>query len=245
MFILAGVGQNKEEIPIGLIEEIKDADFIFLEYYTNFIDNEIIEYLKKINKNIKLVDRNFVENELEKIILENKNKKIILIVSGNPLFATTHTYFIKLCKENKIDYKIINGPSIFDEIGKLGLFLYKFGRTVSIPFHQSEDFYEYIVKNYKNNLHTLVLLDLDPKNNKFLDHKEALKRLLEIDKREEKIFNENFKIILCSKINRSGEKIYYKTIKELMEIDVEPPICIIIPSNLNKLEEEFLLCMIY
>jgi diphthine synthase len=167
-----------------------------------------------------------------------------LIVSGNPLFATTHVYFIKLCKENKIDYKIINGPSIFDEIGKTGLFLYKFGRTVSIPFHESEDFYEYIVKNYRNNLHTLILLDLDPKNNKFLNHKEALKRLLEIDKRREKIFNEDFKIILCSRINRNGEKIYYKTIKELIEIDVDPPVCIIIPSNLNKLEEEFLLCMI-
>ncbi|BFI73605.1 diphthine synthase [Nanoarchaeota archaeon] len=245
MFILSGVGQNIDEIPEGLIKEIKDADFIFLEYYTNFFDEETLNYLKSINNKIELVSREFVENNLENIILNNKDKKIVLIVSGNPLFATTHFYFIKLCKENKIEYKIINGPSIFDEIGKTGLFLYKFGRIVSIPFHESEEFYDYILNNYKSNLHTLILLDLDPKNNKFLDHKTALKRLLEIDKKREKIFNEKFKVVVCSNLNRKNEKIYYKSIEELMNINIDPPLCIVIPSNLNKLEEEFLLCMTY
>ncbi|MFP3167236.1 MAG: diphthine synthase [Candidatus Nanopusillus sp.] len=244
MFILSGLGQNKDEIPYGLIEEIKSADLIFLEYYTNFIDEETKEFLLNIRKDINIVDRNFVELELEKIILNNKDKKIILITSGNPLFATTHMYFIELCKKNNIEFKIINSSSIFDEIGKIGLFLYKFGRTVSISFHESTEFYDYIIRNYKNNLHTLVLLDLDPINNKYLDHKEAIKRLLEIDNKREKIFNENFKLIVCSNLNRKNEKIYYKEIKELLNINLDPPLCIIIPSNLNKIELEFLLCMI-
>ncbi|MGC9079365.1 MAG: diphthine synthase [Nanopusillaceae archaeon] len=243
MFVLSGVGQNVDEIPIGLLEELKDADLVYLEYYTNFFDEEIIDYLKNIREDIEIVDREFVENRLEKIILENKNKKIVLIVSGNPLFATTHFYFIKLCKENRIKYKIISSSSIFDEIGRTGLFLYKFGKTVSISFHYSEEFYDSLMTNYKSGLHTLILLDLDPVNKRFLSHKEALTRLLEIDKKKEKMFNEKTKVIVCSNLGRKNERIYYKEIGELLNLEIEPPICIIVPSNLNKIEEEFLLCM--
>ncbi|BBL45400.1 diphthine synthase [Nanobdella aerobiophila] len=242
MFILSGIGNNIDEIPIGLINNIKDADLVFLEYYTNFVDNSILKYLLNINSNIKLIDRDFVEYKLENIILNNKDKKIILIVSGNPLFATTHFYFIELCKKNNINFKIINSASVFDEVGKTGLFLYKFGRIISVPFHESTDFYDNIINNYRNNLHTLLLLDLDPKNNIYLDHKEAIRKIMNLDKN--RVFNEDFKLIVCSKLNRDGEKIYYDSIRNLMNMNIEPPLCIIIPSNLNKIEEDFLSCMI-
>ncbi|MEM1684240.1 MAG: hypothetical protein QXD60_00590, partial [Nanopusillaceae archaeon] len=61
MFVLAGIGQNKEEVPVGVINEIKSADLVFLEYYTNFVDEETINFLLSINKNIKIVNRKFVE----------------------------------------------------------------------------------------------------------------------------------------------------------------------------------------
>ncbi len=245
MFILAGVGNNIDEIPIGLIKNIKDADFVFFEYYTNFVDREVLDYLKNYNNKIELVDRDFVENKLEEIILSNRNKKILLIVSGSPLYATTHIYFLKLCKENNIEYKVINAPSIFDELGKIGISLYKFGRTVSVPFHYSESFYDHIVKNYKNGYHTLLLLDLDPKTGKFLSHSEALDILLDIDKKRENLFSEDTEVIVCSNINRKNERIYFGKIKLLKKIDLDPPLCIIIPSNLNKIEKEFILCMTY
>ncbi|MEM1688016.1 MAG: diphthine synthase [Nanopusillaceae archaeon] len=244
MFVLAGIGQNKEEVPVGVINEIKSADLVFLEYYTNFVDEETINFLLSINKNIKIVNRKFVEEELEKIIISNFNKKIVLIVSGSPLFATTHAYFLKICKENKIDFKVINAASIFDEIGKTGLFLYKFGKTVSIPFHEAESFFDEIVKNYKSGLHTLVLLDLDPENKKYLSLKEAIERIINIDKKKNLgIFLEDFKIIVCSSLGRKNEKIFYLKIKEALNLDLPPPICIIIPSNLNNIEIEILECM--
>ncbi|MFH7903165.1 MAG: diphthine synthase [Candidatus Aenigmatarchaeota archaeon] len=244
MFILAGIGQNKEEIPVGVVSEIKNADFVFLEYYTNIIDKETLDYLFNINKNITLVNRKFVEEELEKIIISNPKKKIILLVSGSPLFATTHAYFLKLCKEKNIDFKVINAASIFDEIGKTGLFLYKFGKTVSIPFHEAESFFDDIIKNYKNGYHTLILLDLDPETGKYLSLRDAIEKIVSISKKRKlEIFQEDFKIIVCSNLGRKNEKILYITISEALNLDLEPPICIIIPSNLNNIEKEILECM--
>jgi len=244
MFILAGLGHNTEEIPIGVLKYLKEADLVFLEGYTNLIGEDVLEYLRSIREDIRIVDRKFVEEELEKIIIENRNKKIMLLISGNPLFATTHSYFLKFCKENRIDFKVILAPSVFDEVGKTGLFLYKFGRIVSIPFHEAESFFDDILINYKDNMHTLVLLDLDPISNKYLSVKEAVKRILDLDKRKgTNIFSEDKKIIICSNLGRKNEKILYITIKEALNLDVDPPVCIIIPGRLNEIEEEILRCM--
>jgi len=244
MFILAGLGHNTEEIPIGVLKYLKEVDLVFLEGYTNIIEEDMLEYLRSIREDIKIVDRRFVEEELEKIIIENRDKKIMLLISGNPLFATTHLYFLKFCKENGVDFKVILAPSVFDEIGKTGLFLYKFGRTVSIPFHEAESFFDDILTNYKNSMHTLVLLDLDPINNKYLSVKEAVKRILDLDKKKgTNIFSEDKKIIICSNLGRKNEKILYITIKEALNLDIDPPVCIIIPGRLNEIEEEILRCM--
>jgi len=244
MFILAGLGHNTDEIPIGVLKYIKESDMVFLEAYTNVIEGDILKYLESIRKDIEIVDRRFVEEELDKIIIKNIDKKIMLLVLGNPLFATTHSYFLKFCKENRIDFKVILAPSVFDEVGKTGLFLYKFGRTVSIPFHEAESFFDDILTNYRNNMHTLVLLDLDPINNKYLSVRDALKRILDLDKRKgTNIFNEDKKIVVCSNLGRKNERILYLSIKEALDLDIDPPVCIVIPGRLNEIEEEMIRCM--
>jgi len=244
MFILAGLGHSTDEIPLGVLKYLKEVDYVFLEGYTNVIGEGMIKYLRNIRSDIKVVDRKFVEEELENFIIKNKDKKIMLLVSGNPLFATTHTYFLKFCKENGIDFKVIVAPSVFDEVGRTGLSLYKFGRIVSIPFHEAESFFDDILMNYKNGLHTLILLDLDPINNKYLGVKDALKRILELEKKKNvKILTDDKKIVICSNLGRDNEKIFYISVKDALNLDVDPPACIIIPGGLSEIEEEILRCM--
>jgi len=244
MFILGGIGHNREEIPIGIVEKIKEVDYVFLEGYTNFIDEDTLRYLRSLREDIVIVDRNFVEGELEDFILKNKDRKIMLLVSGNPLFATTHAYFLKFCKDNNIDFKVIGSSSIFDEVGKTGLFLYKFGKIVSIPFHESESFFEDIIINYKNGMHTLILLDLDPISGRYLDLREALNRIINLDRlKNTNMFSDKTEIVLCSNLGREGEKIIYTDIRNAMKLDLNPPICIIIPGRLNEIEKEILKCM--
>ena len=66
--------------------------------------------------------------------------------------------------------------------------LYKFGKTLSVTFwsenYKPESFYDYIEQNQNINAHTLMLLDLDPINNKFLSIREALEQILSISKKE-------------------------------------------------------------
>ena len=87
--------------------------------------------------------------------------------SGDPFGATTHHDLMLRAKEKGIETKAIHNASILNAVGACGLSLYKFGETVSIPFWQDEwkpeSFYDRIVSNRKNGLHTLCLLDIKVK----------------------------------------------------------------------------------
>lgn len=234
MIILSGTGHKIEDIPIGLIKYLKKADYVFLESYTNQLNEKIFNFLKKIRNDIKIVDRKFFEEELENFILKNLDKKILLITFGNPLFATTHISLIEFCKRNNIKYKIIMSPSIFDYISLTGLSIYKFGRIVSIPKHEAESFFIHIVNNNKIGLHTLILLDID------LSLKEAIDKLINLsNKYGLDILNK--KILIC--LNMGDEnKIFYGYINEIKfeELEKYRSKCIIIPGNIDKIEEEFI-----
>ena len=244
MFILAGLGQKVEDLPIGVRRYIKKADYVFLERYTSIPEPKTEKYLLKIREDIKYVDREFVETKLENFLLDNKDKLILLLVPGHPLFATTHISILSFCKENNIEFKVIGSASVFDYVAKTGLFIYKFGKIGSISFHNSRTPYEILKYNTMINAHTLFLLDLDPKNNKFLSVSEALLKLLELEESEgADILSLNKKIIVCEKLGTNEERIHYLTIKEALDKVFIYPACIIVPADLNPIEEEFLKCM--
>jgi len=246
MFILAGLGMNIEEIPCSVLEVIKKADYVFLEIYTNIPSKKLLEYLMNLRKDIKIVYRKFVEEELEDFIIKNKEKTIALLVFGNPLFATTHISLLKFCKENKIDFKVILSSSIYDHIAKTGLFIYKFGKTVSIPFHESDIPYKVIKENLSIGAHTLLLLDIDTEKSKYLSIREAIERLISLENKfREGIIDLNKKIIICERLGFEDEKIYYVSLKKAMEFEYNYPVCIIYPSDLNPIEKEILKCMSY
>ena len=48
------------------------------------------------------------------------------------------------------------------------------------------------------------------------------------------------KILICSRLGTSQEKIYYNTLKNLKNLTIKEPFCIIIPSKLHFTEEDFL-----
>ena len=94
--------------------------------------------------------------------------------------ATTHIDLMLRAKQDKIKVEIIHNASIISAIGITGLEVYKFGKTTSIPFHNEnvKSPIEVLNNNNKNKLHTLLLLDLDPINNKFMTIKDAIDYLV-------------------------------------------------------------------
>jgi len=266
MLHLIGIGAKKEHINFEMFEEIKKCDKVFLEYYTSFYKTPFNELEKFLNKKIIIANRDLIESQIEKQIIEPaKKENIALLILGDPLIATTHTDLLLRAKKMKVKTKIYNNVSIANYITRTGLQFYKFGKITSIPFF-SEKFMPrtpYLVyqDNYRIGAHSLFLLDLNPSNDiaykghsKYLEAHKALQFMLdipklmlkneEIEEKDTMYIDEATKAVICSRLGFDDEKIIYGTINELIEFDkkevLKEPICLIIPGDMHEMEEEFL-----
>ena len=263
---LIGIGYKKEHINPEMLEIIKNSKEVFLEYYTSFYQTDFDELKNYLGKRINIVDRVVIESQIEdKIINPAKNDEISLLVIGDPLVATTHTDLILRCKELDVKSKIYNNVSIANFITNTGLQFYKFGKITSIPFYNEKFMprtpYMVFLENQKINAHSLFLLDLNPSNDvaykgniKYLKTHSALEFLLkipqimlemdEIEEKDANLINGETKAVICSRLGFDDAKIIYSTIDKLIEYDKEntlkEPLCVIIPSKMHEIEEEYL-----
>ncbi|MBI4159349.1 diphthine synthase [Candidatus Woesearchaeota archaeon] len=236
VLFLIGLGLEEDDISLKAINALKKCKKIYLESYTSIGVSKL--YLEKIlNKRIESKERKFFENESKRIIEEAKKEDVALLIQGDCLSATTHISLIQEARENKVKTEIIHGISIFTAVGETGLSLYNFGRTTSIPFDYKniKAPYEVIKNNLEKEMHTLVLLDLNPKENKFLTAVEGLKHLVGLG------LDENKKAVICSRLGTKNKEIKYGKIKDLIKTKFDNfPQCIIIPGKIHFMEEEFL-----
>lgn len=230
MLYIIGLGLNENGISQQGLEALKKCKKIYLENYTVNFPYSINELEKNIKIKVIPANREFVESD--RLIKESKKEDIALLVYGSPLTATTHISLIQDAKNNKIKYEIIYSASIFDAIAETGLQIYKFGKITSMPKWKDNfkpvSFLEIIKENKKINAHSLILMDID------LEFDDAIKQLLDsgIEKKE--------KIIICSGLGTKNSRIFYKEIKDLKNIKIRKPYCIIIPGKMHFMEEEFL-----
>lgn len=224
------------DLTLSAIAELKKADAIYIEQYTNLIeDKKVVELEKLINKKITRLERKDVESQF--LIKGAKTASIALLVSGDPLIATTHTTLLIDAKKAKIEVKIIHNSSIYTAAaGKAGLQMYKFGKTCSIsnprPNYNPTSWFDIIKENMSRDVHTLVLLDTEPHA---MDAKVALELIEKVD--SNKIVK---KLVVLSRLGEKDEKIMYGTIEELKKENLgKPPFCIIIPGKLHMIEEEY------
>ena len=148
------------------IEHARACDFRFLEGYTATLPDDQEGQLESLVGGWKKAMRPMVEDPADILSLANENSVALLVV-GDPMQATTHVDLESHCAEQGIDFSVIPGLSATSlAVSLSGLQSYRFGRQVTLPFAYGEYLptspLEMIDSNYNNNLHTLVLLDLDP-----------------------------------------------------------------------------------
>jgi diphthine synthase len=167
MFYLVGSGINGYgSMPLEGLEICKKSDYVYIERYTNIIsETDLLMLEKLIGKKIIELSRIDLEIDFEKNILPKAKEEIVsLIIVGDPLSATTHIEFLKNCKETNIDYKVIHASSIYSSLCETGLFVYKFGKSASIPYPEKNynptSFFDIIENNFNNKAHTIVFLDI-------------------------------------------------------------------------------------
>ncbi|MFH1376840.1 MAG: diphthine synthase [Candidatus Woesearchaeota archaeon] len=233
---IIGIGLNDEkDITLKGLELIQNSDYVYLENYTSKLNCPIENLEKLYKKKIILADRNLVENKTDEILNQAKTKNVSLLIIGDPFSATTHITLLLKAKEMKIKTQIINNASILTAMGITGLELYKFGKTTSIPFNHKniKTPIEALKNNQKINLHTLFLLDLNPKENKFLTINEAAKYLI-----ENKVKKETLAIGL-TQLGSDNPEIKTSSLENLTKLKFNKyPQSLIIPGKLHFIEEE-------
>ncbi len=226
---LISIGLSDEkDISLKGLEALKKCKEIYLENYTSFLQVSKEKLEKLYNKKIILADREFVESNfpLEKA----KKQDIALLIIGDVFSATTHISLLLEAKKNKIEVKVIHNASVLTAVGITGLSLYKFGQVISIPsnYKETSSPYENFQINYKNNMHTLFLLDLD------LKIKDALNYLIS------KGLDKKTLCLACEKLGNEKQRIKAATAEKLLKENFGKPSCLIIPSKLHFIEEEAL-----
>ncbi len=247
MLYLIGLGlKDEKSLSLEAVDILRKCDKVFLENYTSRQVNFNLNRLESlISKKITVADRKFVEDTKNLISLA-KNENVALLVSGDPMIATTHLEIVLDAEKEGVKVKILNNASVLNAVSNIGLEIYKFGKIASIPF-TTESFmpetpYNILKDNLSINAHTLFLFDLHLDENKFMNFKEALSYLLSIEeRRQEKVINGNTPVIVCSSLGSDNEKVMFGGVEGILKKEMDSyPQCMIIPAKLHFMEEEAL-----
>ncbi len=242
---LIGTGLNNwDDLTLKALHILKNCNKVYFENYTSIFNDKLERLEAMINKTIIVISRRELE-ESNEIIYNAAKENACLLVIGDPLAATTHTELVLRARKEGIRTEVIHNTSIINAVSETGLQLYKFGRTISLPFFKPKllySVYKHIKENKQLGLHTLILLDIKAEENKFMSIREAINLLFEMEKEfKENLITGNEKWVGCARILQKNQKIKYNYPEKLLKINFgKPPHCLIIPGKLHFLEEEFL-----
>jgi len=250
--VFVGLGLH-DEMGISLrgIEEVKSANIAFIELYTSFIPCFSLKRFEEVcGKRLNLVSRRELEEENGRIILEATGKgKVVLLVPGDPLIATTHIALRIQAEKLKIKTRIVHGASIISAVMALsGLHNYKFGKNVTIPFPDELSAltpYKVIAQNKKLGLHTLCLLDIKAEEKRYMSIRDGLESLLKVEEKEKKgVVTVNSLAVGIARAGSISPTVKADLIGNLLGYEFgEPPHSIVFPGKLHFMEAEALITL--
>lgn len=262
MLNIIGIGLgDKKDISLKGLEAVKESDNVFLDGYTSMLIKEDIKALEELyQKRIKVLFREEVEGNDNKILKAAKKGNTSFLVIGDGLSATTHIDLILRAEKAGIKTRVIHNASVLNAVGITGLSLYKFGQVCSIVFPEENQLYisaySIIAKNKGIGLHTLALLDIkrneltrealrkntQERTSKLMTIKEAIKTLLRAEEKEKKsVFNEESLCVGLARLGSETQKIAFGKAARVKDVEFgAPPHCLIIPSEMHFMEEEAL-----
>jgi len=238
---------DEKDISLKGLKEIKTCDKVYAEFYTaKLIGSDISKLEKTIERSIEILSRK--ETESGSIILEAaKNKKVVFLTCGDPMVATTHVDLRLRAKDMGIETRVVHGSSIVTAVpGLLGLQNYKFGRTTTLAYPEKEYFptspYTVIKENRQMGLHTLVLLDIQSENKRYMTANDGMKLLLQMEEKHgENVINEESIACVVARAGSLEPIVVADTIKKLMSRDFGPPLhTLVVPGKLHFMEIEAL-----
>ena len=244
MLWFVGLGVSGEEsIPVEVVKVIQKADMVYLESFTSPIYKQHEEKLNSLTSGIFKIAKRWLVEDGQEILKASKSSTVVLLSYGDPYMATTHIELRTRAELENIETKTIHSASVITSmIGEAGLQFYKVGRVVTIMNEKKSTLtpYTVIFKNLTQGLHSVILLEYNHDKKYFLDPKNAISDLLDIEKEQKRsvLSNDTFAII-ASRIGFETQKIISGKFSNLLKTDFgEPPHSIIIPGKLHFTESD-------
>lgn len=246
--VFVGLGlHNEEGVTLQGLRELQAADVLYAEEYTSMLSEGSLDRLsKKTGKPIERLGREPLEDG-KRILNECRRKNVALLVAGDPMTATTHVELRLRAIEQGSRTAVVFGVSVMTAVpGLLGLQHYKFGRTVTLPIPQEgyspTSPYELIAENKARGLHTLVLLDIDAQNERYMSANEGLHLLLDMERRTS-LHAISPDALVCV-VARAGSPeciVRAGPLSEMIAIDFGGPLhTLVLPGTLHFMESEAL-----
>ncbi|MBN2334705.1 diphthine synthase [Candidatus Bathyarchaeota archaeon] len=236
---LISIGLNShKDLSLRAIQAAQDADHLYAETYTMKLDTTPQQLSDTIGKQVHPLSRGGMEEDAEKLLQEAETGNVAVLVGGDALSATTHISLVVDATKRGIPVKVVHGGSIVTAVAETGLSLYKFGRTVTVPLPEKgpvDTVLRTLAENREHGLHTLILLDLNIPEQRYLTIQAAVKRLMEAGLPPDTL------LVGVARLGSPSPAIKADKAETLKEMDFgEPPYAIIAPGRLHFIEEEAL-----
>ncbi len=247
MLFLVGIGLSDGDIT-RKAQEVCGRCELFVERYTSTVDDSRIKFMEGLfGKNIKQLGRSDMEENLKSLLELAKDQDVAVLISGDPLIATTHKILFIEARKRGIRAEIVHAASISSAaIGESGLDFYRFGKVCTVPkwreHYSPVSFYETIRTNMQNNEHSLVLLDYDSVAESSMELSDVVAELKAAEaKYKSNIITDEMAVIVLNRLSQQDEFKALVKFCDLEQLNINKgPTVIIIPVKLTDIEQEAL-----
>ena len=251
--VFVGLGlYDEKDLPLRAVEEVKTADRVFAELYTNLMPALEMPRLEKLlGRHVTVMSRKNLEEERgQQILQEAKKVKVAFLVPGDAMIATTHVDLQIRASKMGIRTRILHGASIISAVvGLTGLQNYKFGRSVTVPFAEdgvkTDTPYEVIMENKKRGVHTLCFLDIKAEERRYMTVKDGLTTLLAIERENRrKVITDKTLVVGVARAGAPDCHVKADYVKDMLNYDFgNPPHTLVFPGELHFMEAEALVVL--
>lgn len=245
---LVGMGLSYKYLTLEALEAIAKADRVFVDTYTGQVDLEGLE--KVLAKSFVKVSRRELEEGSGRVILEllEEGKRVVLLVPGDPLVATTHVTLLLEAHARGFGFHVIPGVSIVPTaLSMSGLMVYKMGKIATVVYPKDGIVYEYaydvIKANDSLNLHTLLLLEYDGEKGIAMRASEAIEILKSIEEtRREGVIRDDRLVSVVASLGYPDFIVCVGELKRILMLKVEvvPQTLVFASPRLHPIEVEMM-----
>ena len=240
MLTFVGLGlYDERSVTLEGLDAIAAADRVYMDRYTSQLTGTTVDDLEAFHGvEVSVRGRDGVEGDPEPILEAAAGGDAVLLVVGDPLVATTHVDLRLRAHDRGIDTRLVHGTSAQTAAcGLTGLQSYRFGKATTLPFPGSRgpevppSVLDTLEDNAERGLHTLVFLDIEAEDERFLTADVAAGTLHEA--------HGDGLAVVVARAGRPDPVVVADHLSSLAEGDYGGPLhLLVVPGDLPDLEAE-------